>query len=196
MSKVTIFTPRKGTAPIPVTGHTAIFPVGDRLHRFVLQEDVNGKADTLTHYRSGMVVAHMAPVYRRYAMLKQVISARDAGLTALEGLVGSLGAEKVNAALDGAPTLNEERPVRAPEIVLTTKAEFLSRYERALRGDGMAPAALAKFMTEVRRTLCAPEEPVSWTPAGAVALEVWKALGGRSRPTLKALRALPDGDLP
>ena len=77
---------------------------------------------------------------------------------------------------------------------LMTKAGFLAAYRAALlEAYPWAKDAerLEKFMDAARADLAGAAACVDWT--GAAVLQVWRAIGGKGRPTRKALRALPDG---
>jgi hypothetical protein len=79
-----------------------------------------------------------------------------------------------------------------------SKNGFLEAYQRRLvcvydwaRAD---PHRLAKFMRGVACTIEHPnalEGSRGWDHHGDVSVAVWRELGGKGRPTLKALRALP-----
>lgn len=74
-----------------------------------------------------------------------------------------------------------------------TKSEFLVLYQRELiKRFKWAEDAdkLARFMGAVRDTL--DSATGSWDYGGEASKVVWQALGGKGKPTLKALRALPN----
>lgn len=50
---------------------------------------------------------------------------------------------------------------------------------------------LARFMAAVDRTLSGSAEGPYWNPDGDTTRDAWRAIGGKGRPTRKALRALP-----
>jgi hypothetical protein len=57
------------------------------------------------------------------------------------------------------------------------------------------PAKLDKFMADVEATVRGPKNLVTFDlRAGSALMAAWRSLGGKGKPTYKALRALPDGD--
>ena len=71
-----------------------------------------------------------------------------------------------------------------------TKTQFLAAYETALRScpwtaDG---AKLDRFMSSVRATL---DGANTWNHDGDCCTAAWRAIGGKGKPTLRGLRALP-----
>ena len=71
-----------------------------------------------------------------------------------------------------------------------TRQAFLSAYRNALlaRYSWTADAAkLDRFMESVTVTLAGGD---TWNHDGEAVTEAWKWIGGRGKPTLKALRAL------
>lgn len=70
-----------------------------------------------------------------------------------------------------------------------TKEEFLTAYEACLLCYTWAadPAKLAKFMASVRATL---DGASTWNHDGDAVNAAWKLVGGKGKPSLKALRAL------
>jgi len=78
-------------------------------------------------------------------------------------------------------------------MTTATKAEFLAAYQAALM-DGYwwarDPERRARFMASVKATLAGPG--ASWIHGTPTVAAVWRSLGLKGRPTLKALRELPD----
>lgn len=71
------------------------------------------------------------------------------------------------------------------------KESFLAEYERELvaRYPWAADSEkLARFMAGVRATLAGAS---TWDPRGEAVTAAWRSIGGKGKPTLKALRALP-----
>lgn len=74
-----------------------------------------------------------------------------------------------------------------------TKTEFLEAYRTALAAKcawAKNAERLANFMVAVELTIRTEGKP--WNHNSAIAKSVLKAAGIKDRPTLKALRALPD----
>lgn len=76
-----------------------------------------------------------------------------------------------------------------------TKAEFLAEYRRTLvrtySWPNDYPEKLETFITQTAATIRGNVALVGLVNSPAV-IETWQTLGGKGRPTLKALRALPD----
>lgn len=72
-----------------------------------------------------------------------------------------------------------------------TRAAFLVAYEKQVRAYQWAgdQARFETFMAKVRETLDGRGIPWAWNSDGSIA--AWKEIGGKGKPTLKALRALP-----
>ena len=73
-----------------------------------------------------------------------------------------------------------------------TKDKFLAAYEQSILqtyGWAKNDNTRGKFMKSVQETLAGA---ATWDHSGPVAVDAWHAIGGRGRPTLKALRALPE----
>lgn len=76
---------------------------------------------------------------------------------------------------------------------MATKAEFLAAYRAALLDDyawARSEDGLSRFMAAVEKTLAGPG--AYWTHGTPMVAKVWRSLGLKGRPTLKALRELPD----
>lgn len=72
-----------------------------------------------------------------------------------------------------------------------TREEFLAAYRAALVDAYMwasDDAHLSRFMDSVQRTLNGAS---AWNHDGDAVVTAWRAIGGKGKPTLKALRALP-----
>ena len=71
-----------------------------------------------------------------------------------------------------------------------TKQAFLAAYRDAIAAYPWAAdaAKLDKFMASVAATLEGPR--ATWNHAGDAVTAAWRAIGGKGKPTLKALRAL------
>jgi hypothetical protein len=74
-----------------------------------------------------------------------------------------------------------------------TKANFLKAYEARI----VASHAWAKDMTRLATFMRVASETLSgvsgsWDHRGGAAVEAWHDIGGKGKPTLKALRALVD----
>ena len=79
-----------------------------------------------------------------------------------------------------------------------TKAAFLAAYRARLRAEcdwAEDRAKLDTFMRGVRRTICGTGA-TTWSHDSPLARATWREMGGGGRYSLKALRALPTGDLP
>lgn len=77
--------------------------------------------------------------------------------------------------------------------VTMTKNDFLRAYEaEVLKAYAWATDTdrRHKFMLSVRATLRGPA--TTWSFDGPATREAWRAIGGKGKPTLKALRALED----
>lgn len=68
-----------------------------------------------------------------------------------------------------------------------TKQAFLAAYRDALALAADA-AKLDRFMVSVAATLEGPR--ATWNHDGDAVTAAWRAIGGKGKPTLKALRAL------
>lgn len=64
------------------------------------------------------------------------------------------------------------------------RVELVNRYAWAQEAG-----RLDRFMTSVRTTLETSEAP--WNHEGEAVTAVWRKIGGKGKPTRKALRALP-----
>ncbi len=72
-----------------------------------------------------------------------------------------------------------------------TQSAFLSAYEAELLARyewPFIPGKLASFLASTEATLNGAS---SWSHDGEAVTAAWKAIGGKGKPTLKALRALP-----
>jgi hypothetical protein len=72
------------------------------------------------------------------------------------------------------------------------KQAFMQAMEMELRvryGWAADEARLAKFLTSVRQTL---DGGMTWNKDGDAGLAAWRAIGGKGKPTYKALQALPE----
>jgi hypothetical protein len=70
------------------------------------------------------------------------------------------------------------------------RAEIIKSYQWAQNEE-----KLNNFMSNVRQTICAVEifrAPATWNNSGEALMAAWRAIGGKGKPTYKALRALPD----
>ena len=65
------------------------------------------------------------------------------------------------------------------------RAELLLRYAWAANED-----KLARMLSSVHATLTGTE--ATWNHDGEAVVAAWRAMGGKGKPTLKALRALPE----
>jgi hypothetical protein len=71
--------------------------------------------------------------------------------------------------------------------LLAAYSELLARVFPWARED---PARLARFMASAERTL--RTEAKTWNHDSPTIGVVWRSLGGKGKPTLKAMRALPE----
>lgn len=72
-----------------------------------------------------------------------------------------------------------------------TKEKFLNEYRANLISThewARDPDKLARFMASVENTITTAA--ATWTHDGAAVVAAWRAIGGKGKPTLKALRAL------
>lgn len=72
-----------------------------------------------------------------------------------------------------------------------TKADFLREYRAAIIAAypwAQDAAKLERFMQSVSATI---NGAATWNHDGEAVRAAWRAIGGKGRPTLKALRALP-----
>lgn len=73
-----------------------------------------------------------------------------------------------------------------------SQASFLATYRDLLHARytwAQNDSTLALFMISVQRTIEGPEK--TWNHDGEVVTATWRVMGGKGKPTLKALRALP-----
>jgi hypothetical protein len=73
-----------------------------------------------------------------------------------------------------------------------TKAQFMDAYREELVARypwATDEAKLARLMGAVSETLHTDKAP--WSKDGEAVIAAWRAIGGRGKPTYKALRALP-----
>lgn len=54
------------------------------------------------------------------------------------------------------------------------------------------PVKLATYIDAMNTTIAPDSTRNPWAHDGAIAQAAWKAIGGKGKPTLKALRALPN----
>ena len=77
-----------------------------------------------------------------------------------------------------------------------TKTAFIAALTAALRDTyqwAHDPAKLDRFMQAVRSTLRMHEGSThGWCFSGSCTTVAWRAIGGKGKPTLKALIALPE----
>ena len=81
--------------------------------------------------------------------------------------------------------------------MIPTKAAFLHQYRSEIKHRyawAQDAAKLDRFMGGVAETLRGPARV--WACEGNAVSAAWQAIGGKGRPTLKALRALDDGATP
>jgi hypothetical protein len=75
-----------------------------------------------------------------------------------------------------------------------TKEQFLTAYREQLKATYAwardDAAKLERFMASVRNTIS--HGVSTWVHDGEAVTAAWRAIGGKGKPTLKALRALPD----
>ena len=72
-----------------------------------------------------------------------------------------------------------------------TKISFLTEYKKELVSTfvwAQDEAKLDRFMASCAQTINGPSN--TWNHDGECVKRAWKAIGGKGRPTLKALRAL------
>lgn len=76
-----------------------------------------------------------------------------------------------------------------------TRTDFIRQYGRELILKGYAwthdAVKLERFLASVLTTL--ETDHNTWDHNGDAVTAAWRALGGKGKPTLKALRALPPG---
>ena len=72
-----------------------------------------------------------------------------------------------------------------------TKSSFLSEYRKAVYALPWAsnPDKLERFMESCRATINGAS---TWQYDGELSVKAWRAIGGKGKPTLKALRALAE----
>lgn len=76
-------------------------------------------------------------------------------------------------------------------MIENTRDTFIARYRAELiRRFSWAQDAdrLERYMESVRHSITGPT--ASWTAEGAALESVWRTMGNKGKPTLKALRAL------
>ena len=81
--------------------------------------------------------------------------------------------------------------------MVPTKAAFLRHYAGEIRHRyawAQDASKLDRFMGGVAETLSGPSRV--WACENDAVNATWQAIGGKGRPTLKALRALDDGATP
>lgn len=77
------------------------------------------------------------------------------------------------------------------DLITMTRANFLREYEKNLKSTyawAADAAKLERFMASCKNTV---EGGVGWSHEGPAITAAWRAVGGKGKPTLKALRALP-----
>jgi hypothetical protein len=77
-----------------------------------------------------------------------------------------------------------------------TKRHFIAAYANALTRAypwAQDDEKMSKFLDSVRKTL---DGAGTWHHEGDCVAEAWKEVGGKGKPTLKALRALPEAPPP
>lgn len=87
-------------------------------------------------------------------------------------------------------------PEAAPKPATPTREAFLAAYRERLASLGWAaePEKLERFMAIVGKALRG-DPSGNWSPTGQEhAAAAWKAIGGKGKPTMKALKALPSGE--
>jgi hypothetical protein len=75
-----------------------------------------------------------------------------------------------------------------------TRAAFLQHYEALLESKypwAVSPEKRASFMAKIIDTLDREKPGGPWNPDGPTTVDAWRAIGGRGKPSMKALRALP-----
>lgn len=70
------------------------------------------------------------------------------------------------------------------DFLTAYRAELLKTYPWAQDSD-----RLARFMSGVEATLTGPR--ATWNHDGECVVSAWRAIGGKGKPTLKALRGMP-----
>jgi hypothetical protein len=72
-----------------------------------------------------------------------------------------------------------------------TKSSFLRAYREKLSALPWAsnPEKLEKFLASCRATI---DGASTWNHDGESCVAAWREIGGKGKPTLKALRALPE----
>lgn len=78
------------------------------------------------------------------------------------------------------------------KVSAMSQAAFLTCYRDVLWATyvwAQDDSKLALFMVGVQRTIEGPEK--TWNHDGPAVTAAWRIMGGKGKPTLKALRALP-----
>lgn len=76
-----------------------------------------------------------------------------------------------------------------------TKNAFLAAYRKQLLARypwAQDPAKRARYMASVAGSLLGAEN--TWHPAGEAVTAAWRDIGGKGKPSFKALRAMPIGE--
>jgi hypothetical protein len=106
-----------------------------------------------------------------------------------QGLVAFLSVPNVNPDRSFGPCPIPAQPIMDTHTM--TKAAFLAAYRLELSRYSWAENApkLATFLDSVAGTLNGPT--ATWNHTGEAVKAAWRAIGGKGKPTLKALRSLP-----
>jgi hypothetical protein len=72
------------------------------------------------------------------------------------------------------------------KFMAALRAELINRYEWT-----KTPGKLGSFMESVKETIAGGMGNI-WNKDGEASEAAWKAIGGKGKPTYKALRALPE----
>lgn len=76
-----------------------------------------------------------------------------------------------------------------------TKQAFLNAYRALLVSThawAQDEAKLNRFMASVEDTIKTHSRKTSWSKDGKAAMMAWREIGGKGKPSYRALRALPD----
>ena len=112
MARVTILSPTVKDTNLSVSGNVAIFEIGGKRVKFVIQDEIEGVARNvrLVHFASGMVVTPsntILAIKLHNIKYGTTINNREAAKDSIDRLVKRHGAETILAKLEAAEVINK-----------------------------------------------------------------------------------------